>query len=575
MMFIAVYMDWVRASVGILIAVLLLVISGILTPAQSIAGFANPSISIIVMLILITSGLKDNYDIESQFTRIYGKITSYKRFMLYMMSKVALLSSFINNTPIVVLFTPFVVKWGKQRMISPSKLLIPLSYATISGGMLTIIGTSTTLVLRGFMQEFNLPAINPFHLFFLGFAATMVIILFITMIGYRLLPDNLDLIEKFEQNRREYLAENRLSANSPLIGKSVINAGLRNLQGLYLVEIVRREELIYPVSPDEIIQDKDVLIFAGNTENIVEVITTFSGIEIPVKPLTGNQENLQVVEAVIGANSSLTGKTVKEADFRNRYDAAVVAIHRNGERLSGKIGNIKLKGGDVLLVYAGDDFNNRVDVYKDLYIISRVNKETKQLNQKRYLVPLLAVIALGLLFIGGIPLFTAILVIFVAMVLLKMISLKTIKRELDFEMVAVLALSIALGQAVIKTGTGQLIGDQLISLFSSFGNTGILFGLMIFTTFLTSLVSNVAAVSIAFPLAYSISSTLGLDGGPYYLAVAFAASAAFLTPIGYQTNLIVFGPGGYKFRDFITIGIPVTLLYLIVIFLGLRMLYPI
>ncbi len=374
-MFASIYLQWLKPTVAFLFAALVLVVFGIITPREVLEGFSNQSIASVAIVILITAGVRENFKIELFLDKIFGGLKSYKAFLLSMMSKVAVLSSFVNNTPVVVLMTPYVFSWGRKNNISPSKLLIPLSYATILGGMITVIGTSTTLVLNGFLMENKLSPINPIDLLLVGFSVTVVCILFLVVFSGKLLPSRTDIIERFELNKREYLIEKRLSNNSKLIGKSVIEGGLRNLNGVYLVEIVRNEELITPVAPEEIIQEEDILIFAGNTDNIIDLTLTDIGIELPPKLAPSTDGKINVVEAVVSANSSLLGKTVKESNFRERYDAAVIAIHRKGEKLSDKIGRIRLKAGDVLLMYTGDQFISRVDLFKDLYIIAGEEKE--------------------------------------------------------------------------------------------------------------------------------------------------------------------------------------------------------
>ncbi len=563
MMFITIYWQWLKPTVAFLFASLVLLVLGIITPRQVLEGFSNQAIASVVMVILLTAGIRENFNLEVFLDRVFGRANTYRSFLFSMMSKVALLSSFVNNTPVVVLMTPYVFGWGRKRKISPSKLLIPLSYATILGGMITVIGTSTTLVLNGFLLENKLDPINPIDLLVGGSAVSVVCISFLVLFSDRLLPSRTDVMERFELNKREYLIEKRLSVNSPLIGKTVIDGGLRNLNGVYLVEIIRDEQLITPVGPEEIIQYDDILIFAGNTNNIIDLTLTDIGIELPPKLAPSTNGKVKVVEAVVSANSSLIGKTIKESNFRERYDAAVVAIHRNGERLSGKIGRISLKPGDVLLMYTGGQFMSRVDLYKDLYVIAGEEKEIRP--GKPNLSKLYTMIAASTLLLFGqfFNLFVSLLILLSLAVALRLVTLKNVKRDLDINLVVILVLSISIGEAMINSGAGELIASGLIHLLSDYGTIAVLCGLMVITTLLTSFITNVGAIAICFPLALATASNLGVSGEPFFLAIAFAASAAFLTPIGYQTNLIVYGPGGYNFKDFLRAGFPVTILYLI------------
>ncbi|MEP2772550.1 MAG: SLC13 family permease [Fulvivirga sp.] len=572
-LFYSIYKELLKPPVCFFIAILLLVIPGILLPKDVLEGFSNQSIASIVLLILITAGIRSNFNMELFLDKAFGKPKTYKTFIASMMTKVALLSSVVNNTPVVVLMTPYVFNWGKRNNISPSKLLIPLSFATIIGGMLTVIGTSTTLVLNGFLIENKLATIDSIQLLVIGICVLVVSLLFLILFSNVLLPNKRDIIEKFEENKREYLIEKRLSQNSPLVGKTVVQGGLRNLNGVYLVEIIRDDNIISPVSPKETIQANDILIFAGNTDTIVDLTISDIGVELPAKLAPSANEKMQVVEAVISANSSLIGKSIKESNFRERYDAAVVAIHRNGEKLSGKIGRIKIKAGDVLLMYVGIEFRNRVDIYKDLYVISGEEKEVKTTKHNHYKFMTLTAIVLTLLVTQLFSLFVSLLLIFASMVIMKLITLKNVKRDLDINLVVILVLSLALGEAITKTGTGDLLAKYTLLLLHDQQPIVILAGLMLITTMLTSFITNVGAVAIAFPLALALGTSIGIDGAPLFLGIAFSASAAFLTPIGYQTNLIIYGPGGYNFKDFLKIGLPTTIVYLSVALLGIGYMY--
>ena len=578
-LFVVVYKEWIRPTLGFMVTVLAFAALGILTPEEMLSGFSNPSIASIVLLILISAALRKNFPLEAIIESIYklGKthvVLSYRHFMLRMMIQAAAFSSFINNTPIVAIMTPFVFNWGRRNNVSPSRLLIPLSFATIMGGMLTIIGTSTTLVLNGFMLDYQIQTIPAFDLLRIGAAVCITGILLIVGLAYKLLPNNRDIMESFNKKRREYLLETVLDKKSPLAGRTVKEAGLRSLKGVYLVEIIRQNEIVSPVEPTEKIYQQDVLIFAGDTENIMELLDNGRGLVLPKPADTRDKDKVNVIEAVVGANSSLIGRTPKEMEFRTRYDAAIVAIHRNGERLSGKIGDIKLSQGDLLLLHAGRNFEERVDLLRDLFIISRV-KELLRPNARKvtsFLVVALSAVAMVLL--GYFTLFMSLLIIFAIMIALRMISIRDIKNEIDLNMISILVFSLALGQAMIKTNSGDLIASGILNITQDMGNWAILLSLLLITTLLTSFITNVGAISITFPLAYSISNNLGLDGMPFYLAIAYASSAAFLTPIGYQTNLIVYGPGGYTFRDFLRVGFPVTIVYLATVYGMIQLLYP-
>ena len=571
--FALIYLEILRPSVSFLLAVLIFTITGILDTEHVLAGFSNSSIAVIILLIVITAALRKNYKVELIFDLVFKKAKTYRNFLIRMMAQVAILSAMINNTAVVALMTPYVYNYGKKNNIAPSKLLIPLSYATIMGGMLTLIGTSTTLVLNGFITEAGLSELRFNDLIFIGSAVTITGIAFIVFFGFKLLPNHIDSLQSFSKNKRNYLIETWLDSKSPLIDQTVMDAGLRNLQGVYLVEIQRHGKMISPITPHEIIQKEDVLFFAGDTTNIMDLMNEQKGLILPQKASDYHQDKTEVIEAVVAGFSSIIGKTVKESNFRNRYDAAIIAIHRNGEKISGKIGDIEINPGDVLLLYTGKDFGNRVELYKDIYVINKVREIADPGRKKYYAIGLILLGSIVLLITKGLALFPSLLIIFTIMVGFGLISVQDIRRELDFNLIGILVFSLAIGQAMIISGAGVMVADWLIGLLSPFGRTAILIGLMLITNLLTSLIGNVGAVSITFPIALGIGQSMGIDATPYFLGIAYAASAAFITPFSYQTNLLVYGPGGYNLKDFVRIGAPVTLIYLIVAFLALLILY--
>lgn len=556
---ISLFKNLAKPAVIFVAGVMVLLVAGIITPGQLLAGFSNKAIVTIILLILISAGIRKAFDIEKVFDSLFQKAKGPQSFLALMMGFVGGISAFLNNTPIVAMMTPYVYDWGKKRGVAPSKLLIPLSYATILGGMITLIGTSTNLVMNGFLEQSKEPLLVYTDFLYLGLLVTVVGILFILSVGYHLLPKHKDTLETFKEQSREYLVETRLGANASFIGKTVAEARLRNLKGVYLVDIIRDDRVISPVPPDEKLQPYDKLVFAGETKNIIDLVNENNGLYLP-QP-NGTADKLEVVEVVIPANSSLAGQLVKESDFRNRFDAAIVAIHRNGERLRGKIGDVRLAVGDLLLVTPGKDFYRRDEATRDLYIISK-HKNIQPISTWRLrALQLTVLVSVACVFLGFLELFVALCIILSALVGLQFINIGTIKRELDFDLIAILIAALALGDSLISTGAADVVTGEFVDVLQPFGHIGLLIGMFVLTVLLTSFITNAAAVSIMFPIAYSLCHELGLNGTPFYVAVTFAASCAFMTPVGYQTNLMVYGPGGYNFADYFRIGFPLTLLY--------------
>jgi di/tricarboxylate transporter len=417
--FVVIYRQSLRPPITLLLANLVFIITGVLSTKELLAGLANEPIISILLLILLTAGIRKNFQLEASFDILYRNITNYRSFLLLMMSKVALVSSFMNNTPVVAAMTPYVFNWGRRNKITPSKLLIPLSYATICGGMITLIGTSTTLVLNGFLIEQELGSLDLGKLLIIGLVVTAVVILFIALVGHRLLPDRSHLLDEFNRNKREYLLETKVQPDSPLAGKTVEAAGLRHLSGVFLAEVIRDEQTITPVGPTQELEANDTLIFAGNTNDIMDLVTQDRGLALPEPGSALQRERLKLVEVVVSNNSNLIGKKVKETDFRSRYNAAIVAIHRNGSTLRGKIGDIKIHQGDLLLLFAGKRFQQNLDVFRDLFLISKFTPAKRPGKTKKWSLLLITLLVFILLLIGHFSLFSSLLILTALMASLK------------------------------------------------------------------------------------------------------------------------------------------------------------
>ena len=539
------------------------ILTGIIGTEDLLDALANESILSIFLLIFITAGLREHFNIVGFLDKLFGKTTKPKSFMLRMTAGVTALSSVLNNTPIVALLMPYVYQWSKKHRVSPSKLLIPLSYAAILGGMITVIGTSTNLVLNGLIESKNATPLGFGHYLIPGLLVSFVGIVFLYFVGYRLLPSRVDAFKNVEKQAREYWVEMKVLPGSSIVGKSITEAQLRNLESVYLFEIMRGNQLITPVEPDEVIQSGDVLFFAGETENIVDLLNRENGLTAATAP-NGRvgDANHNLVEAVIPVNSELVGNTLKGLEFRENYDAAVVAIHRNGERLRGKIGEIVMQAGDLLLLSTGSHFEQHAKSKPILYLVSEVSKMKNAKPQAKIGFVTLVILMIIAASLGVISLFLALILITSYMVGTKLLSVSAIKKELDVDLLIVLVASLTMSKAIIDSGTADLVAHHFVQLFSNFGNIGVLVGLYLVTVLLTTFVTNVAAVSIVFPVAFAIGQGIpNLDIAAVFLVISFGASACFHVPFSYQTNLMVYGLGGYKFKDYVKVGGPLTLLY--------------
>ena len=565
---ISLYTEFIGPAFTFLIGVIVLGIFGILTPKEILSGMANEQIAIIILLLLLGDIIRKTDVIDWLFDKFFRTTKTYRGFLGKMIFVVAGFSAFLNNTPLVAIMMPYVHNWSKKNNIKPSKLLIPLSYAAILGGCATLIGTSTNLIVNGLVtDQLIVPDLKPLGIFDFTIVGLPMIILgsiYLILFSNKLLPSKTDAISKFSTQPREYLVEAQIRANSKIIGKTVERAGLRNLKGLFLVEISRGDQHFSAVTPSQLLKEDDVLMFAGDTETIAEMINSQLGLALTQVGMFAKKNHTEVVEIVISHNSTLIDKTVRQAGFRGKYDAAILAVHRNGERISGKIGMVELKAGDVLLLLVGDDFSKRTVDTNDFYLISKI-REFRKLNL--YQVAVLfgglgaAIILSGL---GYVSLFMALIVLMILVQFFKIASPKDIPKSIDYNLAIIIVLSLALGTAMIKTGMADIIANFIISVFKPFGALGMLFGIFMITNLLASYITNKAAAAIIFPISVSAAINMGLPPLPFILVVAFAAAANFITPIGYQTNLMVYGPGGYSFKDYMKIGLPLTLIYMFV-----------
>jgi len=574
---ISLYKEILGATFTFVVAVVTLGFFGILTPKEMLSGFANEQIFVIILLLLIGDIIKRTGILEAIFDRIFQKARTMKGFMGRMMLLISTFSAFLNNTPLVAIMMPYVNNWSERNNVSPSKLLMPLSFAAILGGCATLIGTSTNLIVSSMTADQTIMGdvrqLNIFDFSIVGVPMIVIGLVYLYFYSDKLLPERKDAISDFSSNRREYLVEAQVRKNSPLIGKTIEEAELRNLKGLFLVEILRNNYRIKAVSPDVILQQDDILIFAGDTRTIAEMVNSRSGLTLPSVGMMHKKKKAEVVEIVISQNSNLINKTVKEVRFRAKYDAAVIAVHRNGEKISGKIGEIVLKPGDVLLLFTGEDFVNRTAHTHDFYFISKVRDFRKVEGYKVAIVfgGLFAAIILSAFHI--ISLFMGLLVIILAAFVFKIANPKDLPKAIDYDLALIIVLSLALGVAMRKSGAADLVADTIVSIFMPLGKVGLLFGIYLITAFLGAYIGNKAAVALIFPISLTMAANLNLPAMPFILIVSFAAAANFMTPVGYQTNLMVYGPGGYSFKDFFRLGFPLTIIYMFVTIAILRIMY--
>nr|WP_234982160.1 SLC13 family permease [Algoriphagus halophilus] len=542
-----------------MLVVFAFVILKVISIEDFLLGLANKQIILIFLLIILTSGIQQNLG-KGFFYTLFNKMLSPFQFRLRMMLTVSGLSSMLNNTPVVAFMIPYVKNWSESNGYSASKFLIPLSFATILGGMITIVGTSTNLVLNGLIVQSGLPSLNYSDFLFLGGIVTVLGLSYLAFFSEKLLPNTTTKKESLLEHLNEYLVETKVNSSSALIGKTIEEAGLRHLKDLFLVEIKRGERSIAAVSSDRIIHADDVLFFAGNTHSILDLINDNNGLELPETTHLVSNGFSALTEAVIPSGSDLVGVSLKDLGFRDKYKASVISVYRKGEKVKENLGEIKLKEGDLLLLLCSKDFSRVISI-RDLIVLSKSGEVQTDLSFKKTLPSILSIGILLIGIFGFIDLFLAAFIGILVMTLSKVINLNQIKSAIDVDLLIILVSALAVGVAIQKSGSASFLVQQISGIFPRLSPIGEISILFLLTLGLTTLITNAAAVSIMFPVAYEMGLGLGENLTPYFIAIAFAASADFMTPIGYQTNLMVLGPGNYKFSDYTRIGLPLTIIY--------------
>lgn len=558
-----------RPDMILFTALAVFLLTGVITPKQALRGFSNQGMLTIALLFIIAGAIQKSGIFDRAISWILGSRPTPRAALFKMMMPVSGLSAFLNNTPIVVTFTPFVRKWCEEHNISPSKFLIPLSYATIMGGMMTLMGTSTNLVVQGYLHNYGYQGFSIFELAIVGLPVTILGLLYLGTIGYRLLPKDRSVTSVAEEDSREYLAEMVVEPKYPHIGKTIEDAGLRNLKGLFLIEIIRGNGRISPVKSTTVMQENDRLIFTGDVSTIADLQNTKGlrldpGADLSLDLLKNGSTEL--VEVVVSHESTLLSNKIKHTKFRGKYDAAVVAVHRNNERVRGKVGDIVLKPGDTLLLLAGSDFQQRKNLFNDFYVVTPMgNPFLTDADTKKGLLTIITLSVMILLVAFNVlSMFKAMSFVVVLLLVTRVVTPEEAKKSIQFNVLLLVASAFGIGAALTASGAAKWIATGLVHAAQPFGLIAVLLFIYLLTNIFTEMITNNAAAAMMFPIAMSVSQQVHVNPMAFAVLVAIAASASFVTPIGYQTNLIVMGPGGYKFTDYFKVGIPLSILVMII-----------
>jgi di/tricarboxylate transporter len=542
-------------------AVTLLLTLGILSPAEALGGMANEGLATVGVLFVVAAGLRETGGLGLLTERLLGRPGSVVGAQARLMVPIAVASAFLNNTPIVAMMIPVVTDWAKRCRISVSKLLIPLSYATILGGTCTMIGTSTNLVVYGLLVRQQPDArLGLFDVAWVGVPCAIAGLAYILLAGRWLLPERKPIASLFA-DPREYTVEMLVTADSPLAGRTIEEGGLRHLPGVYLMEIERDGEVLAAVGSSQRLHANDRLVFAGVVESVVD-LQKIRGL-IPatdqVFKLNGARNQRRLVEAVVSDTCPLVGRTIRDGRFRSVYDAAVIAVARNGLRLRQRIGDIVLRAGDTLLLEAHASFAAQHRNARDFFLVSAVRGSAPPRHDR---APL-ALLILGAMIVaagtGALSMLNAGMLAAGLMVLTGCLSVSAARQAVDWPVLLVIAAAFAMSRALESTGAAAWLATSMLSVAGTdpWLALAVLYAL---TMLLNAFMTNNAAAALMFPIAFATARALGVSPMPFVLALIMAGSNDFATPIGYQTNLMVYGPGGYRFSDYVRFGGPLNLI---------------
>ena len=542
--------------------VTLLFTLGIISEKDLLSGFANSGLITVAVLFALVTGLRETAAMHWLAEPLLGRPRSLGAAQARVMGPVAVLSAFVNNTPLVAAMLPVLSDWSRKQGISISKLLIPLSFASILGGACTLIGTSTILVVNGLvLSELGADkGLSMFDITAVTLPCAVVGLAFLYLCSGRLLPDRRPVLSP-QDDVRQYAVEMVVSTGSHLSGKSIEGAGLRHLPGLYLAEIERMGEVMPAVSSNVVLREEDRLVFVGVVESVVD-LQKIRGLEPAtdqVYKIDEPRPNRRLVEAVVSDICPIIGQTIRGGRFRTRYHAAVIAVARRGQRVPGKVGDIVLQAGDTLLLEARASFANQQRNSRDFYLVSQIENSAPPRHEKAPLA--LALLGAMVLAVTLTPMtmLNAALIVTGLMIITGCCTAAAALRNVDWQMLLIIAASLGIGRAMETSGAATWITDGLLSMAGS--EPRLLLAVVCGLTMLfTNVINAKAAAVLMFPIALHVAGSLDIDAMPFAIAIMIGSAASFVTPIGYQTNLMVFGPGGYRFGDYVRLGLPLSVL---------------
>lgn len=538
----------------------MILLSGVVTPRQALNGFSNPGMLTVGVLYVVVSGLTETGAVGWIVHNLLGRPRSQRHAQWRLMAPVAALSAFLNNTPVVAIFVPAVQDWARRHKLVLSRLLIPLSFASIAGGTCTLIGTSTNLVINGLLLESTSQQLALLELAWIGIPLVLLTFLLVLLGGHWLLPDRDPARERLV-NVREYTVEMLVSDAGPLVGQSVEEAGLRNLPGLFLAEIERDGKVLPAVPSAERLRGGDRLVFVGVRDSVVDLqrVNGLLPATNQVFKIDAASHDRRFFEAVVSNTHPLLGRSVRAGRFRSRYNAAIIGIARNGARLQKKIGDVVLRPGDTLLLDSAPDFLRQQHNSRDYFLVSPIG-DSHPLRHDRAGIALAIVAGMvAVVGLGWLSMLEGALVAAGLMLATRCTNTAAARRAPDWQVLVVIATTFGMGAALAETGAARWLAHNLVALAD--GDPMLSLALLFAATaLLTAAATNNVAAVLMFPVALATAEDIQVSVLPFAVTIMVAASASFATPIGYQTNLMVYNAGGYRFGDFVRIGLPLTLL---------------
>ncbi len=550
---------------AILGALVLLLLAGIVSPAEALSGFSNPAPITVAALYVVARAVEKTGALQPLVRRMLGDGEGGRTGLVRLLAPTAGASAFLNNTPIVAMLTPQVSNWAHQRGHPPSWFLMPLSFAAILGGTMTLVGTSTNIVVSGLMEAAGMGPLGMFELSVVGFPLAVAGLAVVVWLAPLVLPDRRGVRREFEDEERQFVFGMEVERGGPLDGATVEDGGLRHLNGVFLAEIQRVGEALAPARPDTILRGGDRLIFVGQVDQVVD-LQKMRGLRSTehAHAFGLSRPGHTFFEVVVSDASPLSGSTLKEVGFRGRYQGAVLAIHRAGERIHAKLGEVRIRHGDTLLLLTDDGFGDRWRHRNDFLLVSRLGGSPPVGTRMAFFTGAVTLGMVAVVALGVMPMLNAALLAALLMTAGGALTAAEARSAVDLDVIILIAAAFGLGEALRSSGLADVLGGGIVASSQALGPLGVLLGVALATLILTELITNNAAAVLMFPIAVSAAAVSGLDPRPFAIVVAFSASAAFLSPVGYQTNTMVYGPGGYRFLDYLRLGIPLTVVLMAV-----------